>query len=572
MKSHNIIISLLRASQSTTRKKQTFKLFPIIDNVIVYGIKKTIHVLLLFVICYLLSAICYGQVTQEWVHLYPDTINSDGIGHALTLDDSGNVYVTGLATMNNIMNYCTIKYSFNGIQQWVRLYQGSNTGGRQAYTIAVDKISNVYVTGYDFRSGNYFDYCTIKYNSSGVQQWVQYYDGPIHGDDEAEGVALDNAGNVYVSGFSQITGGNGYAYTTVKYSSDGRQLWIQSYGQPNALTYVHGLAVDDSCNVYLTGENYGKSVTIKYDSSGNQLWVQTYSGIAYPGRTGANSITLDKYNNVYIAGFSQGIITWFDFFTIKYSSTGVQQWVRRYNVDSTAYSNYEANSIAVNNSGSVYVSGFSTSDQDAPMKLCTVKYSNNGDLIWERRESDTLSDQSTNMSIDSTSNVYITGSTSYITNHSSITTRKYDSSGTLKWIVVYKGGDGRPNDIKVDKNSCIFITGVSSASMCTIKYSQATGIRQVNSNIPKLFKLYQNYPNPFNPSTKFKILISKLADIKVKVCDITGKLIATLINQRLLAGTYELEFDGTNYSSGIYFYSFYVEGNLIDTKKMILLK
>lgn len=198
------------------------------------------------------------------------------------------------------------------------------------------------------------------------------------------------------------------------------------------MTYAHGLKVDDSCNIYLTGENYGKSVTIKYDSSGNQLWVQTYSGIAYPGRTGANSIALDKYSNVYITGFSQGLITWYDFFTIKYSSSGAQQWVRRFNADSTTYSAYLANSVAVDNFGNVCVSGDFRSDQDAPMRLSIIKYSGFGDLIWAKREPDTLYTGNTYMSLDLENNVYLTISEVDIPNHYWITTKKYDSSSTLK--------------------------------------------------------------------------------------------------------------------------------------------
>ena len=104
-----------------------------------------------------------------------------------------------------------------------------------------------------------------------------------------------------------------------------------------------------------------------------------------------------------------------------------------------------------------------------------------------------------------------------------------------------------------------------------------SSIKKISSRIPDKFTLAQNYPNPFNISSKFKVQISKLADVKIVVFDVTGRLITTIINQRLNEGTYEFGFDGSNYSSGVYFYQLQItdeKGGLVytETKKMILLK
>jgi hypothetical protein len=97
-------------------------------------------------------------------------------------------------------------------------------------------------------------------------------------------------------------------------------------------------------------------------------------------------------------------------------------------------------------------------------------------------------------------------------------------------------------------------------------------VRQISTEVPSQYKLYQNYPNPFNPSTNIKYQITKSKFVTLKIFDITGKEIATLVNQKQNAGTYETEFSGEGLASGIYFYSLVVENNIIDTKKMILVK
>jgi len=98
------------------------------------------------------------------------------------------------------------------------------------------------------------------------------------------------------------------------------------------------------------------------------------------------------------------------------------------------------------------------------------------------------------------------------------------------------------------------------------------GIVNNTSVIPNGFQLYQNYPNPFNPQTNISYFIPKSNFVKLKVFDILGKEVKVLINEFQQSGSYSVSFDGTNLSSGIYFYSLYVDEKNIDTKRMVLLK
>lgn len=102
------------------------------------------------------------------------------------------------------------------------------------------------------------------------------------------------------------------------------------------------------------------------------------------------------------------------------------------------------------------------------------------------------------------------------------------------------------------------------------------GVQQISTEVPVKFSLSQNHPNPFNPSTKIKFELPKTdltgrADVQIKVYDVLGREIVTLVNEKLRPGIYETEFNGDNLSSGVYFYVFKA-GNYIESKKMILLK
>ena len=97
------------------------------------------------------------------------------------------------------------------------------------------------------------------------------------------------------------------------------------------------------------------------------------------------------------------------------------------------------------------------------------------------------------------------------------------------------------------------------------------GVNKISSELPNGFKLYQNHPNPFNPTTKIRFEVPKSSYIKLIIYDILGKEVSTLVNERLNSGSYVTEWDGSNYSSGVYFYSLMTK-DYSETKRMILIK
>ena len=98
-----------------------------------------------------------------------------------------------------------------------------------------------------------------------------------------------------------------------------------------------------------------------------------------------------------------------------------------------------------------------------------------------------------------------------------------------------------------------------------------TGINQIGFEVPSSFSLHQNYPNPFNPVTNIKFDLPKNGFVTLKVFDILGREITTLVNETLSAGSYETKWDGSSYPSGVYFYRLN-SGDFMDVKKFVLIK
>jgi uncharacterized delta-60 repeat protein len=534
-----------------------------------------VHYSLLFV---------HAQVIQDWVNRYNGPDNDWDIANSIAKDNSGNIYVTGYSKINETnSDYCTIKYSSSGVRQWVQRYNGPGNSFDAAYAVAVDGSGNILVTGGSTGTGTYYDYATIKYNSSGVLQWVQRYNGPGNVIDVARSISIDYLGNIYVTGYSGGSGTNS-DYCTIKYNSAGVQQWFTRYNGPgNGIDEAYSLSVDGSSNVYITGNSRGSTsaqdyATIKYNSSGILQWAVRYNG---PGNNDdlAKSIAVDVSGNVFITGSSLGSSTGSDIATLKYNSSGTQQWFTRYN--GPGNSSDDGASIAVDISGNVYVTGGSTGSGTG-FDYATIKYNPAGVMQMAVRYNGAANDddEANSIALDSYGNMYVTGYSWGSSTGIDCATVKYNSSGVQLWAARYNGpgniGDAG-NQLLLDGSGNVFVTGSSIGSgtsydYVTIKYSQIfSGLQPVSGEVPKEFSLFQNYPNPFNPVTNIKFNLPKSGNVILKVYDNKGGEAATLVNEFLQAGSYTADFEGTKFASGVYFYSI-ITDDFVQTRKMMLVK
>jgi len=313
-----------------------------------------------------------------WVRRYNGPGNGVDVAYAIAVDGLDNIYVTGWSVGSGTGDdYATIKYDSNGDTAWVRRYNGPGNDLDQAYSIAVDGSSNVCVTGWSLGSGTNGDYATIRYYPDGDTAWVRRYDGPGNGEDNAQAIAIDGSGNVYVTGWSYGSGTYD-DYATTKYYPDGDTAWVRRYnGAGNVNDQAHAIALDDKGDVYVTGRSWGNGtgydcVTIKYDGSeGTELWKTTYNNEAENGNECGWAITLDGSGDVYVTAESWGGSTDYDYVTMKYDTSGNEVWVQRYNGPGNEGDRTFA--IDVDDSGNVYVTGLSVGS-GTYMDYATIKY------------------------------------------------------------------------------------------------------------------------------------------------------------------------------------------------------
>ena len=227
------------------------------------------------------SAVAQPQLA--WQAFYNGPTNSTDLAEFVAADLAGNVFVSGISYGTTTQyDWATVKYDPNGNELWVRRYNGGANQNDWVNALVVDKAGNAYVAGYSEGSDSQ-RYTTIKYDPSGCQLWVVHSDGPSRGG-RKNILSVDDLENVYVA----VTGVNSHskpALTTIKYDSNGNEKWAGFYDvQGIESSSPAALTLDKAGNVYVTGATQSSLtglvdfITVKYNSEGRQLWASPYNG------------------------------------------------------------------------------------------------------------------------------------------------------------------------------------------------------------------------------------------------------------------------------------------------------
>jgi len=349
--------------------------------------------------------------TLLWQTTYNGSGNGDDYGVQLIVNSQDEIFVVAaLHVGTNDTDIGLLKYTASGTLSWASIWGGSANGYDVPADLIQDGSGNTYVVGGSEASNGQSDYTMIKYNSSGVEQWQTGYDyNNLH--DAATSVTI-SSGSPVITGASASTATN-WDYTTLSLNpttgviTNTNRTSVSGVGLDKALD----VATDDNNNVYITGYIESGSVknirTLKFDNSFNLAWTANYNG-TYDDI--GKSIDVDTTGNVYVTGSTKLSSGKTNFFTIKYNSSGVEQWKKEYGNGASSFDTYGAEHVVVDNNERIMVVG--TIDDNGDKDFMTICYDLDGDVVFtEEYDNNGFDDEASEIEIDG-NDFYITGSSS----------------------------------------------------------------------------------------------------------------------------------------------------------------
>ncbi len=353
-------------------------------------------------------------------------LDGDCYARALLVGQEDNIIAVGTriggATGNDVV---VVKYSPDGTLEWSAVIAGPGAYNEEAKGAALDPNGNIYITA---STGLYpdFDIMTVKLDPTGSEVWRRTWDGPDNKQDVPAGIAVDTAGNAYVTGYTATANGM-TDWVTMKLAPDsGLPLWtVVRLSEGGGFNYPTAIAVGPDGSPYITGYN----------------------------------------QRVYLE----------DYATVKYSTAGVEQWASFYNYSGNGPD--KAMDIVVDDVGDAYVTGASATApppgglyQDA-----TVRYaSDSGTQMWVTRYTGEGGNNAPAAIALGASAVYVTGSSQRDTGDYYYATIAYDkSSGSELWATRFNGPSGSAVDLAVLPYGMVLVTGTSGGDIMTLRYTEA---------------------------------------------------------------------------------------------------
>jgi Beta-propeller repeat len=349
-------------------------------------------------------------------------------------------------------------------QAWIAKYNnGILNGSHQAVKIALDGAGNVYVTGFSQNATGNLDYATIKYATNGSQLWATRYVATNTTFAQPTSLVLDTNTNVV------ITGSAG----TVKYDNNGNQLWIAPY-------LGNTVAVDVSNNVFVSGFATNLGV-VKLNSAGSSLW-QVSQSVAYVATNIGQSISLDTNGNCYVASyttfFNNSVGPYFYGSAIKYNANGLQLWTNQFEYGD--YAEPLIQSTALDASNNFYVLLNNVSGPYATPYSSFKFAGSTGALLWQASDpARNFASFGEGLALDGTGNVWVTGSEVFSYPNSQYGTyRLNQTNGSYNVTNLYPAtanAISAGNAIVTDRGNNAYVTGYSPGTntgndMVTIKY------------------------------------------------------------------------------------------------------
>ncbi len=367
------------------------------------------------------------------------TVNYDA-SDSVAVDAAGNVYISGSTdgdlggTNAGEWDAFLTKFDPAGNELWTRQIGSMQYDFGQS--VALDAAGNAYISGSTSgnlggtNSGNR-DAFLAKFDPAGNELWTIQIGSTEW--DRSQSVAVDAAGNAYISGSTKgdLGGTNAGGQDTflAKFDPDGNELWTTQIGSTR-YDECNAVAVDAAGNAYISGftdgdlggpnVGYVNAFLTKLDPAGNELWS---TQIGTTSRDESNAVAVDAAGNLYISGITYGdlgaanagyggLFPTTDAFLTKFDPTGNELWSRQ--IGTTSYD--ECNAVAVDAAGNAYISGSTGGDLGGPnagsADAYLIKFDPYGNELWSTQIGTTSSDYGASVAVDAAGHAYISGATS----------------------------------------------------------------------------------------------------------------------------------------------------------------
>ena len=475
-----------------------------------------------------------------------------------------------------------IRTDAKGSMLWTKTFGESNTD--YAWTVQQTTDGGFIIGAHSgsFGAGSH-DVYLIKCDANGEIVWTKVYGGSSA--DGAYSIQQTVDGGYIISAHVNSFGAGLHDVYLIKTDAQGDTLWTKIYGGSNEDRLRAVQQTTDGGYILVSetlsfGAGSADVYLVKTDSSGNLMWTKTYGGSAADYGYSVRQ-TLDE--GYIIAGYTSSFGTGMsDVYLIRTDSIGDISWAKTYGGNSSDF----GYSVRQTTDEGYIVAGYTESFGNAG-DVYLLRTDSDGNLLWSQSYGGASNDRGWSVQQTTDGGYVIAGySESFGAGDKDvylIKTDEFGSSGCNESTAGTVVGNTATivNSTQTSIGSGGFINNTT-----TITDAAATVDSLLCSNFPtdieqfpdspdanaEEFTLFQNYPNPFNPSTRISYSLPNSGYVSLKVYDILGREIETIVNEFQKAGTYAAHFDASNLASGIYFYELQVGNEFVETKKMLLMR